>query len=185
MRAIFCIDPGGQTGIASAIVDDRQDTALDAVRDRAHSFSTTLKGSTPDQIRALYIHWVEFKRRAVQQLLLDPTWIDLVIEDFALWPGERPGKDTTAPERVAWGFEGYRMACRDNYRKAWPKHYTEICWQQSGAAYRFKNRDMLTRANAWIPGRDHERSAFAHMILRTNIIMDGRRRQPGRQPIRA
>jgi ribosomal protein S11 len=96
------------------------------------------------------------------------------MEDFVLWPGEKPGKSTTVPERIAWGFEGYRMAMADSYRKSLPKHYNAIVWQKSGAAYRFKQRQLLTKADAWIVGREHERSAFSHMILRTNVLMDGK-----------
>jgi len=55
------------------------------------------------------------------------------------------------------------------------RHYTSITWQKSGAASRFAQKDILTRADAWIVGKQHERSAFAHMILRTNVLMDNRK----------
>lgn len=178
MRGLFCIDPGQSTGIAWGIVDDktRVKTAIETVRTRLHSGSTTITGTEPEQIRELYSFWTQFKKGCVQKYQLDPTWIDLVVEDFVLFPGEKPGKSTTVSERISWGFEGYRLACLDNYRKSWPKHYTPITWQKSGAASRFSKRDILTKASAWVVGKDHERSAYAHMILRTNVLLDNQRR---------
>src|SRR5262245_33204084 len=172
MRGIFAIDPGESTGVAWGIVDDRAPYALEAVKHRLEAGSTTLTNTTPVQIRELFKLWTATKRHWVSRCLLDPDWIDLVVEDFVLFPGEKPGRSTTAPERVAWGFEGYRMHALDSYRKSLPRHYTQIIWQKSGAASRFKKRSILEQADAWIVGRDHERSAFAHMILRTNILLD-------------
>ena len=172
MRAILCIDPGESTGVAWGILNERAPSAIQAVHDRIESGSMTITGSEPEQIRALSILWSHFKRRAVNNHMMPPDTVDLVIEDFVLFPGEKPGRATTTPERIAWGFEGYRMAQSDGWRKKWPKHYTPVTWQKSGAAHRFKQRDILTRADAWVVGKDHERSAFAHMILRTNVLMD-------------
>src|SRR5262245_56575712 len=155
MRAIFCIDPGESTGIAWGIVDEHAPSALEAVHDRLFAGSATIVGAPDDQIRPLYDLWAQFKREAVYNHFLAPERIDLVIEDFVLYPGEKPGRSTTAPERVAWGFEGYRRGRYDTYRKT--KHYTEAIWQKSGAAHRFKQRAILTKADAWIVGKDHER----------------------------
>jgi len=150
--------------------------AIPAVKARLRSGSITLTGSEAHQIRALYIRWTAFKRDCVQKGLLEPEWIDLVIEDFVLFPGERPGKVTTSPERIAWGFEGYRMAMLDSYHRKWRKHFTEITWQKAGAAHRFNNQKILKQADAWVVGRQHERSAFAHLILRLNTVLDQNRR---------
>jgi hypothetical protein len=163
------MDPGESTGVAWGIVDERADTALHAVRDRLRAGSTTVTGEPPEQVHALYKLWTDFKLDCVARAQLEKEWVDLVIEDFVLFPGEKPGRSTTAPERIAWGFEGYRMGRYDSYRRT--KHYTTPVWQKSGTAHRWKNREMLEQADAWIRGRDHERSAFAHMILRTNILM--------------
>jgi len=176
MRGIFCVDPGQSTGVAWGILDDHsRGTAIEAVANRLESDSTTVTGKEPDQIRELYRLWTYFKRRCVRVNQLEPDWIDLVIEDFVLFPGEKPGRNTTTPERIAWGFEGYRMAMYDRHRPhADPpqRHLTPAIWQKSGAAHRFSDRKLLTEANAWIRGREHERSAFAHMILRTNVLLD-------------
>ena len=174
MRAIFCVDPGESTGVAWAILDETARTAIEAVRNRIERDSRTLVGPERDQIRQLYHMWTTFKRKAVNVGLLDPEKVDLVVEDFVLYPGERPGRATTTPERIAWGFEGYRMAMSDSWRKSLPKHYNEIIWQKSGAAHTFSRRTILEAADAWIVGKQHERSALAHMILRTNVLMDNR-----------
>ena len=179
MRAIFAIDPGKSTGVAWGTINERhKGFAYEAVAQRLLSGSTTITAEEPNQIRTLYKLWTEFKRRCVIKNSMHVDWIDLVIEDFVLFPGEKPGRDTTVPERIAWGFEGYRMAMYDKHRPhANPtthKHYTPITWQKSGAAHRFTTRELLTKADAWIVGREHERSAFAHMILRTNVLMDNR-----------
>lgn len=161
--------------MAWGIVDETAYAAWEAVRDRLHADSRTLVGPERDQIRQLYHMWTTFKRHAVQTALLEPDWVDLVIEDFVLYPGEKPGKSTTVPERIAWGFEGYRMAMRDSYRKSLPKHYNEVIWQKAGAAHRFKSQEILKKANAWVVGKQHERSALSHMVLRVNILMDNKR----------
>jgi len=178
VRGIFAVDPGGHTGIAWCILNERhQGYAWEAVRDRQHSASCTIDGTEREQIRALYILWTSFKRRCVKTHQMEPGWIDLVVEDFVLFPGEKPGRQTTIPERVAWGFEGYRMAMYDKYRPQLDpprKHMSPTIWQKSAAASRFfKDRELMTQADCWIKGREHERSAFAHIILRTNILMDG------------
>jgi len=180
MRGILAIDPGESTGVAWAVVDEktRGQMAITAVKERLTDGSTTISGPEAKQIRELYKLWVIFKRRCVTQFM-EPDWVDLVVEDFVLFPGERPGKRTTVAERISWGLEGYRMAMYDRHRAqhsnpAAVKHYSQICWQKSGAANRFTKRSLLEEANCWIVGREHERSAWAHVILRTNILLDRR-----------
>jgi hypothetical protein len=176
VRGIFCVDPGASTGVAWGIVNERHDGfAYEAVRDRLESDSITVTGPEHDQIRELYRLWTYFKRRSVKVNAMEPNWIDLVVEDFVLFPGEKPGRDTTVAERIAWGLEGYRMAMFDRHRPhADPplRHISPTVWQKSGAAHRFSKKEVLEPASAWIRGKEHERSAFAHMILRTNILMD-------------
>lgn len=171
MRGIFTIDPGESTGMAWGIINTKAKYAYEAVKARIDGGSKTIKGIEQDQIRAIYWEWTRFKRNCVQARLLDPEKVDLVIEDYVLFPGEKPGKATTTPERIAWGFEGYRMARFDNWHIS-GRHYTPVAWQSPGAAYRFKKRDILRAADAWIVGQEHERSAYAHMLLRTNVLMD-------------
>ena len=177
MRGILCIDPGESTGVAWGIVNDKhRGRAYEAVAERLHSDSVTIQGEEAAQIRTLYHVWTDFKKFCVHTALLDPQSVDLVVEDFVLFPGEKPGRATTAPERIAWGFEGYRMAQADMYRdrgRSLPKHYSPILWQKSAAASRFfKDRALMTQAGIWIRGKEHERSAFGHLLLRTNVLLD-------------
>ena len=178
-RAIFSVDPGESTGVAWAVLNDGRNTmALSSMASRSHSASKTLSGPVSAQIRELYWLWVMFKRRAVNDLRIKPEDVDLVFEEFVLRPGATPGRSTTAPERVAWGFEGYRMSHADLYRergRALPKHYTEINWQLASSAARFNNQQILKQLDAWVVGKEHERSAFAHMLLRLNIVLDQNR----------
>lgn len=176
MRGIFCIDPGESTGVAWGIVNaspKSTHTAIEAVRDRLFHGAATVVGEPMEQAHALYKIWTEFKFDCVARHCMDPSSVELVVEDFVLFPNATPGKNTTAPERVAWAFEGYRRGRYETYRKS--KHYTEIIWQHPTTASRWKrDRKLMKEANAWIPGKDHERSAMAHMILRANTIMDNR-----------
>jgi hypothetical protein len=66
------------------------------------------------------------------------------------------------------------MASYDDWRRN-GKHYAPVHWQTPASAARFaKDRKLMELANAWIVGREHERSALSHMILRLNVILDGR-----------
>jgi len=179
MRAIFCIDPGGHSGVAWGIVDETAPRAIDAVRNRIQSSSVTVEGTEPEQIRDLYSLWIHFKRHVILQGLLSPEQLDLVMEDFTLRGGQNVGgKEGTMPERVAWGFEGYRMGRADEWGSHHRmKHYTPITWQQPGAAARYWKKPILEDAGAWLKGKkfEHERSAYGHMLLRVNILMDNRK----------
>jgi hypothetical protein len=172
MRGLFCVDPGGHTGVAWSVVNIGEKTAADAMRQRLHRGSDTLEGPEAVQIRDLYKMWVTFKRLCVTQGCMEPEWVELVFEDFVLRGGQHAGgRDGTWPERIAWGFEGYRMARADAWHTK-PKHYSEIVWQMPGAASTYRTRERLTAAEAWVKGREHERSAYSHMILRLNTLMD-------------
>jgi hypothetical protein len=177
MRALWCLDPGGSSGVAWGIVDETKKTAIEAVKHRIHSGSGTIAGPEATQIVGLYNMWLAFKRLAVQTCLLEPEQVEIVIEDFVLFGGRvSGGRQGTMPERIAWGLEGYRMGRRDQWRSNHlQSHYSPVIWQQPGAAARYSNKNILIEADAWVKGRQHERSAFGHMLLRTNTILDNRR----------
>jgi hypothetical protein len=177
MRGLFCVDPGGSTGIAWAIIDESQRTAIEAMKNRLHRDSMTITGNEEKQVRELFRLWESFKRLAVETCLLEPKQVEPVFEDFILRGGPVvAGRVGTMPERISWGFEGYRMGRFDQWRRNHKKaHYSPIVWQQPGAAARFGNKDILKEAEAWIKGKPHERSAYSHMIYRINILMDNRR----------
>lgn len=170
MRGLFCVDPGGHTGVAWSIVDISSHDVKTAMQNRLNQGSTTIEGPEASQIRELYVCWIKFKRLCVKQFLL-PEEVELVLEDFTLRPGQHAGgKDGTTPERIAWGFEGYRMGRADAYGPR-AKHYAPIHWQSASAKSRYDKRPKLTEAAAWVVGREHERTAYAHMMLRLNTIL--------------
>jgi|307.fasta_scaffold00350_6 hypothetical protein len=177
MKAIFAVDPGGHTGVASAILDETKPRAIDAVRNRIHGLSTTLTGPEEAQIRELYKLWLDFKTHAVRTGLLDPSQVELVVEDFVLRGGQTSGgRAGTSPERIAWGFLGYRMGRHDQWKSQHKlAHFSPVIWQQPGQAARYWNKNILQEADAWVRGRPHERSAFGHMIFRVNTLMNERR----------
>lgn len=179
MIGLFCVDPGGHTGVAWAIVDERAKTTTEAMCARLSRGGATIEGPEAKQIRELFNLWSSFKRLCVDKSRLEPDWIELIFEDFVLRPGQHAGgRDGTAPERITWGFEGYRMAKADSWRKS-PRHYTPIIFQQPNQASRFKIRSRLESCESWIVGREHERSAHSHMILRVNKLLDASSRRPG------
>lgn len=177
MRGIWCCDPGGSSGVAWGIIDETRPRAIDAVAARLSGGSATITGEVPAQVRALFLSWIRFKSTCVNVGLLDPANVDLVMEDFILRGGPVvAGRSGTLPLSIAWGFEGYRMGRRDEWAKSHKlSHYTPITWQQPGAAARFGNKSILQDSDAWVKGREHERTAFSHMLLRANAVMEGRK----------
>lgn len=172
MVGIFTIDPGGSTGLAWSILNPRSRLAADAMRDRIKSGSATVTGTPVEQARAIWGFWSVFFNECVVVGRMEPQSVFLVAEDFVLRAGAvAGGKDGTAPERILYAFEGYRQGRYDTYRKR--KYIAPLLLQQAGAAHRFKNQRMLKPVNAWIRGREHERSAFSHMYLAISTIMDG------------
>jgi hypothetical protein len=173
---IFAIDPGEYTGLAWVIVNPHERLAADVLKNSLRKGSITIQGDPMEQARKIWNLWSKFKTEAVSVSLLPADNIYLVCEDFRLVPNATPGKRTTAPERVAWAFEGYRNGRHDTYRQL--RHFSNVIWQDPGAAHRFNDRNLLGPAGCWISGKQHERSAFAHVYLYIARLLD-------RQPIRA
>lgn len=177
IRGLFVVDPGGHTGVAWAVVDLSLENTIEAMKARRHSGSATLVGPEAIQIRELYGLWMQFKRKCVTELLLEPEWVELVFEDFVLRGGQHAGgRAGTMPERIAWGFEGYRMGRADAYGPRL-KHYQPIAWQQPNKKFMAK----LKPANAWVrgTGMEHERSAMNHMMIRISWLKE--KYQPSRR----
>lgn len=173
MIGIFAIDPGGHTGVVWGIVDERAPSAAEAARNRLQGGSATIIGEPMEQARAIWELWERFKRVCVVKGCMDPDKVELVSEDFVLRGGQHAGgKDGTAPERIIWAFEGYRWGRYDTYRKI--KHIAPIIWQLPGA--RQQKRAILENAGLWFRGREHERSAGGHFLLRVMTVMSQNRR---------
>jgi hypothetical protein len=167
---VFAIDPGQSTGIAWGVIDPTQRLAADCMRLILHKGSATITGDPMQQARLIWSYWLGFKTQCVTVSLLSADHVHLVMEDFRLVPNATPGKDTTAPERVAWAFEGYRSGRNDTYRRH--KHFSEVQWQEPAAAARYKTQEMLKPVDCWVRGRQHERSAFSHMYLYAAKLLD-------------
>ena len=167
---IFSMDPGGSTGLAWAVVAPDLRLAADAMKNRMKAGSTTITGEPMEQAKPIWKLWEEFKRECVVKGLLPPENVHIVSEEFVLSPmGAASGRNATMPERVMWAFEGYRTGRHDTYRKT--KHFSPLVLQRSGAANRYNSQKMLKPVDAWIRGREHERSALAHMYLYTTVLV--------------
>jgi hypothetical protein len=153
---IFAVDPGGHTGIAWGIFDQRQPLVKDAMLDRQASDSETIAGDEAEQLAQLVEIWDVFNDKCAK--LKIP--VDLVIEDFSLLPkAHKPGKEGISPVRYAWVFVGY----------LWGREQTntpEVHWQLPGVGLRYNTRQMLVNWDCWVKGRDHERAAYAHIGAR-------------------
>lgn len=167
---VFGIDPGGHTGTAWGIFDPKHvDGVPGALVDRMNSGSATMTGSEREQIRALSELWGSFYTLCVHDSLLPPERIFLAVEDFVLKPGETAGgKDSTAPLAIIWGLEGYRMGRADQFKISNPKadvHVPQMHLQLASQAKSFLTPARQKEWGVWTVGRDHERSAWAHIAL--------------------
>jgi hypothetical protein len=164
----LAIDPGVSTGVAWGIFNDRAPTALHAARDGLLRGSLTITGGEMVQARELFVVWRRFKEQCVRRNMLEPEWIDLVIEDFTLFPGAHAGgKEGIAPVRIGWAFEGYRQGRSDKWARE--KHVTPAVWQSASVG--MANRRLLKRAGMWVPGKEHERAAYCHIIARLKKVL--------------
>jgi hypothetical protein len=186
MRAIFAVDGGNATGLAWGIFDDRARSVEEAVKNRLHSGSMTINHRVRrngkmvvedphddmQQIARIMKEFILFKRKAVNECRLNPEWVDLVIEDFILMPGQHSGgRDGVASVRIAWGLTGLQMGMWTEYaRRHKHFHVSEPIWQPPSVMGRVKD-DHLRRYGVWVPGRDHERAAWRHICFRLNQIL--------------
>jgi hypothetical protein len=162
MKGILAIDPGNSTGVAWGIFDETAQTVADAMRQRLDSASTTVSGDELTQAQEIFRLWALFKERCVNYRLLDPSNVELVIEEFNLIPGlHAGGADGISPARIGWAFEGYRLGRANKYHRK--KHVSKAIWQPA-SAMRYKKQ--LRSWDAWVRGKDHERSAYCHIGAR-------------------
>ena len=186
MRAIFAVDPGGHTGIAWGTFNVTERNVGDALANRVLAGSTTLEGDERQQVIDLAELWHDFFRTAVKKQGLAPNAVELVFEDFTLRPGSHGGgKEGTSPERISWGFIGYRLGAEAEWRRSHrrtPAYSPQIIWQQPGDSSAFsavgrKKQYRLKDWDVWVVGREHERSAWSHIALRIAKIQKANERQ--------
>ena len=166
---VFCCDPGGATGLAWAILDPHaRGGVAEALRTRMHAGSTTITGDERTQIREVASLWGSFYSACVRNACLPPERIWPVFEDFIIRPGETGGgKEMSISTSIIWGFEGYRIGRRDEWRehKRGPIHMPQLVLQPAGQASTYATNPRLKDWDCWVVGREHERSAYRHMAL--------------------
>lgn len=165
---VFGVDPGGSSGLAWGIFNPDERDIGEQLRTRLSSGSATVKGDERTQIREITSIWQAFYRACVHSALLPPDRVWFVCEDFVLKPGETAGgKDSTSPVALIWGIEGYRMGQVDQARLQRRGHVAmpPMILQMAGQAKSYATGVRLKEWNCWVVGREHERSAFAHVAL--------------------
>jgi hypothetical protein len=164
---VFAVDPGGHTGLAWGIFDPgHKEGFTGALRDRLLSGSTTIIGDERTQIAEMSSLWSDFYNACVRSACLPPQNVWLVVEDFILKPGETAGgKDATSPIALIWGLEGYRMGRLYEFQqhKRGPAHMPEMVLQLAGQAKTVATNARMKDWGIWVVGREHERSAWAHV----------------------
>lgn len=167
-RAIFCVDPGGTTGVAWGVFDDRADTVAESMRNRKMSGSATIFHGQPEEVGVM-----GFQDLVCQHIndLEDLWWpfvgsvgkavetIDFVVEHFVLTGGvqHRPGVDGIFPAFLV----GAILVTFDD----------EITLQTAGVGMKWHKRKFHESYNTWIVGKEHEREAWAHVAARLHNVL--------------
>lgn len=173
---VFAGDPGGQTGLAWGIFDpDDPDGLAGALRNRMNAGSTTIEGDERTQIVEMSEIWEAFFSACVRSALLPVDSIYMVMENFVLKPGQTAGgKDSTISLSLIWGLEGYRMGKAAQFNIDHPKSQIvmpEMRLQMAGQAKSVATKARMKDWDIWVVGREHERSAWAHIALFLKIYM--------------
>ena len=171
--AIFACDPGGSTGLAWGIVDLRADTVIEAMANRTHSGSDTITYGRIEKLKSdkfqeavilqvdhIMSHWDRFLDEYMSEYEKHGDIdIEFVCEHFVLTGGQarhKPG--------VEGIFPAFLIGALIN--RIYPD---TLVLQTAGMGMKWNKRDHLTRYNAWVRGREHERAAFAHMAARMHV----------------
>lgn len=169
MRAIFAVDPGGSTGVAWGVFNDKADTVVDAMSNRELSGSTTIhlhriEGSTPAAIIANIRNQTAEVSKLWSRFLLDlpqgAMQIDFVLEHFVLTsaPHHKPGVEGIFPAFLVGSI-------------LWEVSPEPVILQTAGKGMKWNKRPHLERYDAWIIGKEHERAAFAHIAARLHDVL--------------
>ena len=166
---IMAIDPGGETGLAQAILPARSKNSIHAIikQDMKKSSSCTISGDWQDQARHIALLWRRFTRDNFER----GARSFLCIESFTPRPGiPLSGSQALYSVQVASALQGYRLGSADMWEITVNRPVTqrscEIYWQTPAQAKGFMTDERLKRAGAWVKGKPHERDAWRHLILR-------------------
>jgi hypothetical protein len=165
------MDPGGSTGLAWGIFDETASIS-DALSRGIHKGSATVEGDEYQQIVEIARHWMEFYRLCVLTCMLPPENVEFVSEDFIERTDLR-GKKHQSPIRILWGVEGYRMGRAAEFagRRTSPRRvYAPRVILQHPSLGSAVDSKRLRAYGVWVVGRQHERSAWRHIIVRLGVL---------------
>lgn len=172
-KGIFALDPGGQTGVAWGVFPLGEGVS-DSLTSGLLKGSTTVIGDEYAQIKIIAGLWQSFLRDCVRNHFMEPEQVEFVCEDFV--PNLRgiTGKEITSPERICWGVEGYRMGMADQFklgRRGKQVYCPPQILQMPSQAKTFATNKRMREWGLWVVGREHERSAWAHLAYRLAILL--------------
>lgn len=151
--SLFCIDPGGSTGVAWADVDLDRPTVKEAMATRTNQGSATVISSSPLAQAKLIARMLEDFRRGK---------LNICIEEWH--PQGKRDREGSSPPRIAWAFLGY-VSGSLGYEP-----WDILTWVQP-SAQRHATQKRLKPMDAWVVGKEHERAAHALMVERLMGLM--------------
>jgi hypothetical protein len=165
------MDPGGSTGLAWGVFDEAS-SIHDAIANGLGKGSATVTGDEYQQIAAIAKFWMAFYRHCVRDRLLEPNQVEFVSEDF-IERTDLKGKTHQSPIRILWGVEGYRLGRaaefagrqRSSYRVFAPRVILQHPSLGAGVG-----SQRLREYGCWVRGKQHERSAWSHIIVRLGVL---------------
>jgi hypothetical protein len=173
-RAIFWVDPGGTTGVAWGIFDDRADTVIESMQTRTHSGSATihhgriekaptgiLQGIIRKQVKDISTLFDKFLDDAMKEYSKHgDVEIEFCVEHFVLTAGKqhRPGVEGIFP---AFMIGAIVREFSDE----------EILFQTAAKGMKWHTRAYHTKYNTWVVGKEHEREAWAHVAARLHEVL--------------
>lgn len=140
---------------------------------RQQNGSQTVEGDARAQIREIAGVWQAFFQDCVHRDGIDHNKVYFVCEDFTYMSGvayhDNDGSASISTS-IIWGVQGYRMGRADEWhaRKRGQRRKVvvpEMIMQQAGQASTFATGKRLREWGIWVPGKDHERSAWKHVAL--------------------
>lgn len=173
MRGIFAVDPGGATGVAMGVFNTAARTVDQAFEQMVNPQSLTLEGGELQQSLEIVRQYQLFKRQCVNEGLLPPDAVELVMEDFQLRPGRHAGNEGLSPHAIIWCVTGMRHGMAKGFEMGRNKkaHLGSLILQQPSDAKGYATGKRLRDWGVWVKGKEHERSAWQHIALRLNTLL--------------
>jgi len=168
--AVFAIDPGKATGLASGIFDETQKSMYQVLKKAKRLQTTTISGTPVSQARQLSARWRSFRSLTYALDGVPLENIYMLIEDFQISPTTPPGEQILWAMKVTWCLVGYRHGGADEWDRqvAPPLAPVEIEWQSPSQAKSYATDERLRRWGLWVKGKDHERDALRHVAAFLN-----------------